>query len=283
MTQPGLSVWMWGPIMWSVFHTVAYQCDKFGNKAFDPAIIANFFRYVQCLLPCKYCRDSYGDVKKGFLVDVQKERNETLEEAFSNKHMVSLIYDLHNKVNYKLAKQRWQEVVGVLKSKFMDNPQALEVLACTNLEKEAVMLLDKHPTILTVYKRNDFYLREPVNIEGLMLLTIHLCKRILELPDEEYKSKIWNFILFLSVVQKMLTLIPDHQAKLLALNLETACTKTMKEAKGDLSKGSSLESLHQAFYNYTTPINLTPDLFRKETEYRLSLMISSACGAGTCK
>ena len=101
MTQPGLCVWMWGPIMWSVFHTIAYQCEKYGTKAYDPTIVTNFFRYVQCLLPCRYCRDSYGDTEKGFLVDVQRERKETLEEAFLNKHMVSLIYDLHNKVNFK--------------------------------------------------------------------------------------------------------------------------------------------------------------------------------------
>jgi hypothetical protein len=269
--------------MWSVFHTIAYQCDKYGTKAYDPTIVTNFFRYVQCLLPCRYCRDSYGDTEKGFLVDVQRERKETLEEAFLNKHMVSLIYDLHNKVNFKLAKQRWQEVVGLLKTKFMNNSQALDVLACTNLEQEAAMLLDKHPTIMTVYKRNDFYLREPVNLEGLMLLTIHLYKRICELPAEEYKQRIWNYVLYLSVVQKMLVLIPDQEAKLLALNLEPVCNQILKEAKENVAKGSSMDLLHQAFYNFTNPFQMTFEKFQKETEIRLSLMISSACGAGTCK
>jgi hypothetical protein len=92
----GLLPLIWGPHLWKSLHCITFaypinptQEDKINYK--------NFFIYLQYVIPCKSCGDSYakfineGDVK---LTDSVLENRATLTKW---------MYDLHNAVNNKLS------------------------------------------------------------------------------------------------------------------------------------------------------------------------------------
>lgn len=269
MTQ-SLNVWMWGPILWDILRTFAFQCDK--GLFTDAALVSSFFTHLQPLLPCDFCRQSY----EGFLAEVQKDRNETVEQAFANRHMSAFVFDLHNKVNTKLAKERWREVLGFVKGKLScDSCQdTLTNLSTECLENELIKILDKRPTLLVVYKRNNLLLREPLNHEAVMLLVLAFAKRT--------QAEGWNFVLFLSMVQQTLSHIDSEQSRKLAKLLQEPLQRLRAKVKSNESIEEALESLQTVFFVFTNPTNLSKEQFAQETQKRLSSMKASECGKGSC-
>jgi hypothetical protein len=256
--------------MWTLLQTFAYQCDTVNKAAFSEEEVEAFFKHLQPLLPCRYCSSSYG----GFLQDVCAERNESVAQAFVARHMVSFVFDVHNKVNLKLAKQRWSEMVGVLKSKLSEQV-CRELLSCEGLEGDMAKLLDKTPSLSTVRKRNDAFVHEPINLEALLILLLALADRA------PFNHTEWNFVLLLSVTCKVLEQVDSQRYKAVATSLKD----TLATFRRDVSSGSNvagISGLHTCLYDLVQPSLSFPD-FRSLTEARIHLLRASVCGAGTCK
>ena len=267
----GLSVWMWGPVLWSILHTIAFLCDTVHAPTFDAVIIETFFKYVQPLLPCEYCRDSYG----GFLQEVVRARGETVQQAFRDRHMVSFVVDLHDKVNTKLAKQRWNQVVGVLRSKLSDGA-CKELFSCEGLEEEIAPILDKRPTLTVVRNRLDLYKRDVINVEGVLLLVLVFAYRV-------QPKNAWNFTLVLATIATMLKQLPREDAIEAGTQMRDVSEMLKTQAKSDtIDTGLLVDELHKVLFSYSKP-TVSQAVFRDETEKRLVLMLAKACGQGTCK
>lgn len=262
---------MWGPVLWSILHTLAFLCDTVHSPTFDAIAIESFFNHVQPLLPCEYCRDSYG----GFLQDVISARRETLLQAFRDRHMVAFVVDFHDKVNTKLAKQRWNQVVGVLRSKLSNNA-CKELFSCEGLEEEIAPIFDKRPTLTVVRNRLDLYKRDVINVEGVLLLLLVFGYRV-------NRKNAWNYTLVLATISMMLKQLPREDAVAAGVHLESVSQNLKTQAETDTIQAELLvDELHQVLFTYSKP-TVPHTVFREQTEKRLQLMLAKACGQGTCR
>lgn len=264
---PGLSVWTWGPVLWQLLHCIAWQSDS--KQVYDKEILQTFFTSLQPLLPCKYCRNSYG----GFLKDVEALRKETVGQAVEKRHLVAFVYDLHNKVNAKLAKQRWAEVKGILKAKLSDT----DALDCMTLEEEVLQVLDKKPTLQTVLKRGLLYEHEPVNLEGLLLVAIVFAMRVGQAMEQT-----WNYCLFLSTIQNTLAKIPTLNYQLLSTRLKMPVFLASEVAHQRADPESLIESLKTVYFDFYASGKVDRATFEASLKEKIQNMHASACGAGTC-
>jgi hypothetical protein len=238
----GLSVWMWGPIMWSVLHALAFLCDTVNAPTFDAKSIDAFFKYVQPMLPCEFCRDSYD----GFLEEVIRARQESVKVAFERRHMVAFVVDLHNKVNTKLARQRWNQVVGALRSKLSDTA-CKELFSCEGLEDDVAVILDKRPTLTVVRNRAELYKRDIVNVEGLLLLLLVFAYRV-------QPSQVWNLTLILATLSTFLKALPREDAQEAGRGLETASRLLETQARaGTFQSEPLVDALHEVLFAYSKP------------------------------
>lgn len=100
----GMMTKVWGPPGWLFLHCITYgypyvinnDNDTHKNKKND---YENFFYYLGKVLPCKYCRDSYLDFIK---------ENPIKDNLNSRDKLTNWLYDIHNKVNYKLGVPKCQ-------------------------------------------------------------------------------------------------------------------------------------------------------------------------------
>ena len=86
----------WGPSGWKLLHLITYGYpDKpTSQQKLDYGL---FFNSLKCILPCKYCRKS--------LIKFYKQL--PLEEHLSSKTaLTEWFYEIHNKVNNKLRRQK---------------------------------------------------------------------------------------------------------------------------------------------------------------------------------
>lgn len=92
---PGLYTDYWGFFLWRFMHAVTFgYSGKFKNNYFL------FFKYLKYIIICTYCRRSYKDF-------VEHDENLVLNaNVFNNKEsLTKWLYNLHNKVNFKLEKK----------------------------------------------------------------------------------------------------------------------------------------------------------------------------------
>jgi hypothetical protein len=249
---PGLSVWLWGPTMWTILHTIASISDRTDTNV---ELMIQFFTNVQTILPCRYCRDSYGPI----LQDCIHEMADSFANIIQSKHLSLLMYAVHNKVNDKLAKQRWDEVKGVLKSRLPQH--AHEALDCEDTERQLLTVLDKKPSILAVFKRDLVFSNEPVNLHAVNLLCILFSRRA-----TIDRSQLKAFRIFLNTICIYFNAIEN-------VSIKTWCKVLLQALRSDLDTVRDLEKIYFNFYP-STP---------KELEDKLTMFISSGCGAGTCK
>ena len=80
----------WGPSGWPLFHAIAYYHDRHEEEK-GKKNIRVFFKSMQHILPCIYCRRSY--------------RQYIQEMPVPSVNLFEWSYHLHNKVNDKLRKQ----------------------------------------------------------------------------------------------------------------------------------------------------------------------------------
>jgi hypothetical protein len=249
---------MWGPTFWDILHSVAYVSDT--QHIFTSEEMTEFYTLLQPLLPCRYCRDSYG----GFLQE-SIQRKCLLGEACQRMQLGLLVYDIHERVNRKLLLGKEQKFER-LKAAVIKNAgtQQLPLSMWDYFDDETVWsCLNSQPSHMILYKRGLFFEHEPMKLDATWLLVLALSQRITEDTSQ-------NFSVFLTVLARTLDALPFRSAH-------------------QMAKGIRVEKLSQLFTNYATWISQqcsTPpdstELLRK-TQQKLSIMISGACGAGTCK
>lgn len=93
----GLITKIWGEHAWEFFHCVAFGYPIEPTKE-QKEHYKFFFTNVQHVLPCRYCRDSYGDfiTKEDDLILTDKD----LE---NRENLTKWTYRIHNRVNRKLG------------------------------------------------------------------------------------------------------------------------------------------------------------------------------------
>lgn len=249
---PGLSVWLWGPTMWTILHTIASISDRTEPNV---ELMIQFYTQVQMILPCRFCRDSYGPI----LQDCIDEIGMPFADIITNKQLSLLMYAVHNKVNDKLAKQRWDEVKGVLKSRLPQH--AHDALDCEETETQLLTVLDKKPSILAVFKRDVIFSNEPVNLHAVNLLCILFSRRA-----AKDTSQLAAFRVFLNTICIYFKFINN-------ISIKTWCKVLLQALRSDLDAVKDLEKIYFNFYSST----------QQELEDKLAMFISSGCGAGTCK
>ena len=92
----GLMTKIWGPPMWTSLHCIAF------GYPINPTIeqqkqYKNFFIHLQYVLPCSFCRISYGEFiyENDLVLD---------NKVFENRNNLCLwVYKLHQRVNKKLG------------------------------------------------------------------------------------------------------------------------------------------------------------------------------------
>jgi len=86
----------WGPSGWKLLHLIAYSYPS--EPTFqDQQKYGMFYNNLKYVLPCKYCRISLT----GFMEELPVENYMS-----SKRKLTRWIYDIHNKVNDKLRKQK---------------------------------------------------------------------------------------------------------------------------------------------------------------------------------
>jgi hypothetical protein len=95
-SNDGMLTSVWGPSMWHSLHTISFNYPVNPSKR-DKLNYLNFFKSLQNILPCKYCRINYKkNIKKIPLnMNVMKNRY-----TFSK-----WLYDLHEEINKMLCKK----------------------------------------------------------------------------------------------------------------------------------------------------------------------------------
>lgn len=209
---------------------IAFQHDR---GVFFPSL-GVFFRNLGPLLPCKFCRESYPTL---LMVD-------DLEPAIREKRMVTFVYDLHNKVNRKLALQRLENLKPF----------------CNIMNPEAMLeVIDNHPSIQIVMKRNELFKEDPLNFEALLLIVIALLKR-----SKDTKP---NYMLFIATLQISLQNVGTTKYDVLARLLPL-----------EIIRYSSDDGLNRLYEIFSDFFHCTS----KHIDQKLELMVSGACVKGTC-
>lgn len=242
---------MWGPTMWDILHCVAYVSDT--QRIFTPEEMTEFYTLLQPLLPCRYCRDSYG----GFLEkSLQEKKCTVVGELCNNMRLGLLIYDVHERVNRKL-------LVGP-EQKFDRLKRAVPGLAELQVDPEIVWeCMNSQPSDMILYKRGVFFENEPLKLDATWLLVLALSQRV------EENSK--NFNVFLSILARTLSEFPFQSAN------EMSRLLTSRKKLADLFVN------YYDWFSLQCKKSVDKSKFLESTQKKLSLMISGACGAGTCK
>lgn len=92
----GLLTKIWGPALWTGLHSIAFGFPVKPTET-DKKNYKTFFESLQYVLPCSYCRISYGEFIKteDTLID---------DKIFENRNeLTKWLYNLHNRVNSKLG------------------------------------------------------------------------------------------------------------------------------------------------------------------------------------
>ena len=93
--ENGLMTRTWGPAGWMFLHSIA---QNYPWKPTDEQMLNyyTFFKSVENVLPCRYCRESYQKYIK------QKGTCLTMDTMKSRKTLFLWLYNIHNRINKKL-------------------------------------------------------------------------------------------------------------------------------------------------------------------------------------
>ena len=97
-----MNVWIWGPPLWRLSHSISFLAKKQTAK-----IVSDFISTFSLVLPCKYCRKSF----KHFFDIVNSAYGMSLTEVVNNHQLARWMYDIHELVNRKLERQTFLEQV----------------------------------------------------------------------------------------------------------------------------------------------------------------------------
>jgi hypothetical protein len=253
LSLPGLSVWLWGPPLWEFLHCIAYFSDA--KQIYDSEKLAQFFTLLYTILPCVYCRTSYGGDSSPGLLQKTIDTYGSIQTVVPKRQLTLFVYRLHEHVNKKLLMQKWKNFIE-------QNPP------CSALQISADGIwdsLNSQPSLDIVYKRQAFTEFEPLNLNSLWLITLAFAQRTSKETEE-------NTSCFLIILIQTLKASSFSSARNMGKLIETC--------------GTNLHLLFQAYKIWLEEemeTQLKQDEFMHSTQQKLNLMMSSGCGRGTCK
>ncbi len=113
-----MNTWIWGPPKWRLLHTISFSP---GTAAPQTAVkLTQFLECLQHVLPCIYCRESYGR----FYAELVDEFGPTPDVATS-KRLPLWMYTLHDKVNHKLDLQTTEDALSKAGAQLSTDPSAI--------------------------------------------------------------------------------------------------------------------------------------------------------------
>jgi hypothetical protein len=246
---PGLSVWLWGPPFWQVLGTIAYFNDSKGVYNADE--LAAFFQYIQPLLPCPACSESY----KGILLRTIANKG-SVQEVCRKKQLTIFVHQIHEYVNRKLLDKKWRDFL-----EYMGKPASLVALP----DEKVWELFHHQPTLGVVYKRQVFSSNEPLNLDSTWLLLLALVQRV----TTETEINITSFI---SVLTQTLAADAFVSSRLMA-SVIAQC-------------GSNTHMLFDAYHTWIeeqTGASINKQQFLHDVQSKLGNMLSTGCGVDTCR
>ena len=91
----GMLTSVWGPPLWHTLHTISFNYPiKPTQEQKDNYF--NYFKSLEHVLPCRFCRDNYKDNLKNLKFN---------KKHFKNRETLSkFVYNLHEQVNKNLGK-----------------------------------------------------------------------------------------------------------------------------------------------------------------------------------
>lgn len=92
-----MNTWIWGPPKWKLLHSLSFSphVPRYAVQ------VAEFLNTLKFVLPCIYCRESYG----GFVQALNAEWGKGVEAVCADGELALWMYQLHDKVNAKLDTQ----------------------------------------------------------------------------------------------------------------------------------------------------------------------------------
>lgn len=92
------SIYHWGPSGWNFLHAVSYSFPVKPSEE-EKHDMYNFLRYFARVIPCKMCRDDFGNYIRTHL------KNSDNPALKSKQQLVYFLVDAHNYVNVKIGKR----------------------------------------------------------------------------------------------------------------------------------------------------------------------------------
>jgi hypothetical protein len=94
-SNDGMLTYIWGPTLWHTLHTISFNYPVNPTKE-QKKHYYKFFKNLENILPCKYCRDNYKNNLKVLPIT---------STVLKNRHNFSKwVYDLHELINTNLNK-----------------------------------------------------------------------------------------------------------------------------------------------------------------------------------
>ena len=95
-SNEGMLTSVWGPSLWHSLHTISFNYPT-NPSLNDKKNYLNFFKSLEHILPCRYCRENYKQNIKTVPLNMK-----TME----NRHSLSKwLYELHEEINRLLHKK----------------------------------------------------------------------------------------------------------------------------------------------------------------------------------
>jgi hypothetical protein len=92
-----MNTWIWGPPKWKLLHTLSFA----PHAPLYSSEIAQFLNTLAYVLPCVYCRESYGT----FVSELTASWGKQPHQVIADGQLALWMYQLHDKVNDKLDTQ----------------------------------------------------------------------------------------------------------------------------------------------------------------------------------
>jgi hypothetical protein len=147
----------WGPSGWKLLHSLVYlyPYDNSRVKSYHKEIYMDFFNYLKYILPCKYCRQSIKNFMSSLPVEGQLN---------SKKAITKWMFNIHNKVNNKLRRQRYCNYANPSIATVDSNYSKMLGEIVNNAKKKNV-----NPIAAFAYMGNDFIGSIIYNYRGYVL------------------------------------------------------------------------------------------------------------------
>ena len=233
----------WGPSGWCFLHSIIALYPENATDE-DHILIIKFMEIISDILPCKYCRTSFHKYMKTLKITNYLHSTTLLQEY---------LYKLHNKVNSKLRRQGYCDIINPELDTIIKKYNTFVINGLSHIHihiKQAPAIVMQHMINYIcnlgyqfigsiVFNYQVYYANCHTTHEKIQIITTYnnffnilqliLCKYIAKLQPE-YKNYGEHFIIKKFNINKMLTCIePYTKLKLWFYNCVDLCTHNIQQ------------------------------------------------------